>query len=273
MRVSRARRSRFVDLRGSSVFVVRAGATIRAEAVQLLSISVVARVEDGQDDRLLQWARNSAGSTRIERAPQAFAVLVMLRPGASDRPTTHEVPRQQIELVDVELAHRRLVKRPRRFGAPWGPDAAAAAEEVAKEAPLVGLDCALGGDRRREVVGARVRPASGALLLRRRRKSAIVPVLEAAVVAAEPAREQEAVVRRRGLAVRGDVLAALVEPVGGVGDAAAAATTPASDRGSAAQRRRARSAGTAARAAAAAAQSTCSLRPRGSRGARRPQEL
>ena len=188
-----------------------------AAARGVLSISVVARVEDGQDDRLLQWARNSAGSTRIERAPQAFAVWVMLRPGASDSAAAHEEPRQQIELVDVELAHRRLVKRPRCFGAPWGPDAAAAAEEVAKEAPLIGLDCALGGDRRREVVGAGVCPAGGALLLRRRRESAIVPVLEAAVVAAEPAREQEAVVRRRGLAVRGDVLAALVEPVGGVG--------------------------------------------------------
>ena len=38
---------------------------------------------------------------RIERAPQAFAVLVTVGPGASDRPTTHEVPRQQIELVHV----------------------------------------------------------------------------------------------------------------------------------------------------------------------------
>ena len=36
--------------------------------VQLLSIRVMGRVKDGQDDRLLQWARNSAGSTRIERA-------------------------------------------------------------------------------------------------------------------------------------------------------------------------------------------------------------
>ena len=72
-----------------------------AAARGVLSISVVARVEDGQDDRLLQWARNSAGSTRIERAPQAFAVWVMLRPGASDSAAAHEEPRQQIELVHV----------------------------------------------------------------------------------------------------------------------------------------------------------------------------
>ena len=62
--------------------------------VQLLSVRVMARMEDGQDDRLLQWARNSAGSTRIERAPQAFAVCVMLRPGASDSAAAHEEPRQ-----------------------------------------------------------------------------------------------------------------------------------------------------------------------------------
>ena len=44
--------------------------------VELLSVSVVARVEDGQDDRLLQWPWHGATSARVERSLQPGAVSV-----------------------------------------------------------------------------------------------------------------------------------------------------------------------------------------------------